>query len=95
MSEVSSLEVTAGVAVVATALSAFATFCPPMSDVLHGTDERTRRTLDFGQNAGAVATVATGVVLAWVTRSPMPLAVSIALGIGITFAYEFAFRREV
>lgn len=96
MSDVSSLELTAGVAVVATAISAFSAFCPPMADVLKDSrSTTTRKAVDFGQNAAAVATLSAGVVLSFVSHSPMPLVFAIAIAFGLSFAYEFAFRREI
>lgn len=96
MSEISSLELTAGVAVVATAISAFSAFCPPMSSVLlDSRSATTRKAVDFGQNAAAVATLSAGVVLSFVSSSPMPLVFALAIAFGLSFAYEFAFRREI
>lgn len=94
MAELSSLEITVAIGVVATALSAFPAFCPPMSDVLHHTDDKTRRAVEFGQNAGAIATLATGAVLSWVSRSPMPLVIALGISAAIAYAYEFAFQRS-
>lgn len=94
MSDVSSLGMTAAVAVVATGLTAFSTFCPNMPDVLaDGRSPAVRRAVDFGQNAASLATLAVGLVLAYITRSPMPIVFALGLAFAASFAYEFAFRR--
>lgn len=95
MTDVGSLELTAGVAVVATALSAFSAFCPPMTDVVNDHGMAHRAAVDFGQSAGAIATVSVGAVLAFLTHNPMPLVVAIAIGFLVAFAYEFALRKGV
>ncbi|MGW1743857.1 hypothetical protein ACWCPQ_34250 [Nocardia sp. NPDC001965] len=92
--EASSLGLTAGVAVVATGLTAFSTFCPGMPDVLNDIGSPSvRNAMQFGTNAASLATVSVGVVLAYITRSPMPLVFGLALAFAATFAYEIAFRR--
>lgn len=93
--ELSSLELTAAVAVVSTGISVFATFCPDLPKVL--ADNRShsvKSELSFGQNAAVVATVSVGTVLSFITKSPMPLVFAIAIAALMTFAYEFAFRKE-
>ncbi|ARK07710.1 hypothetical protein Toil_gp27 [Rhodococcus phage Toil] len=95
MAELSSLELTAATAVVSTAVAVFSTMCPPMQDVLGSQSDTTRKMVSFGQNAGAVATVSVGLVLSWITRSPMPAVFGIGISMLVMFAYEYAFRRAV
>jgi len=92
--ETSAAAITAGVAVVATGLTAFNTFCPNLPDVLaDGASPTVRRAVDFGQNAASLATIAIGLVLAYVTRSPMPVVFGLVFAFGTAYVYEIAFRR--
>lgn len=95
MAQVSDLELTAGVAIVSTAISLFTGFLPGLSEVLQ--DDRSpgmRGSLDFGQPTAAVATTSVGVVLSLVTKSIMPTVFALGISAIMWFAYEFAFRRE-
>lgn len=94
MAEISSLELTAGTAIVATGVSIFTQFLPGLNDVFN--DDGTagmRGTLDFGQPAAALATVSVGVVLSFVSKSIMPTVFALGISFALYIAYELAFRR--
>lgn len=94
MAEITSLELTAGVAIVSTAISLFSGFLPGLNDVLcDNGSSGMRGTLDFGQPTAAVATVSVGVVLSLLTKSIMPTVFSLGISAILWMIYEFAFRR--
>lgn len=93
MREVTSLELTAGTAVVSTALSVFVAFMPSILDVLHdpgSTDMR--RAVSFGQDTGTVSTLTVGILLTALTRSPLPLVFAVGVSALMWLAYEYAYR---
>lgn len=94
MSEITSLELTAGVAVVTTALSVFSGFLPGLNDVFSDQySDSMRGALDFGQPTAAIATTSVGIALSFFTRSIMPTVFALGISAFMWFVYEFAFRR--
>jgi hypothetical protein len=96
MSEISSIELTAGTAIVATAVSMFACCLPGLHDVLQDNSSTgMRETLNFGQSTAAIATTSIGVVLSVFTKSLMPTIFALGISALLWFVYEFAFRRVI
>lgn len=96
MPDVSSLELTAGTAIVATAVSIFSCCLPGLNDVLHDNSSGGMRdTLNFGQTTAAIATTSIGIVLSIFTKSLMPTIFALGISAMLWFVYEFAFRRTV
>lgn len=96
MAELSSLELTAGVAVIATALSMMTSCIPDMDDVLlDGQTGAMRGILDFGLPTTTIATTSVGVVLSFFTRSIMPTIFALGISAAVWAAYEIAFKKVI
>lgn len=94
MAELSTLELEAGVAIVAAGISMFGGFLPGLSDLLGDAQtDGMRGCLDFGQPAAALATVAVGVVLSFATKSIMPTLFALGISAALWLVYELAFQR--
>jgi hypothetical protein len=94
MPELTSLELTAGVAIVSTAISVFGGFLPGLSDVLNDNcSDGMRSNLNFAQPTAAIATTSVGVVLSLVTKSIMPTVFAVGISAMLWLVYEFAFQR--
>lgn len=95
MREVSSLELTAGTAVISVAVSMMAACSPNINDVLSDVTGTTRAGVDFGQQATAVATVSVGLLLAYATGSLIPVLYAFAIAFGMSLVYEYAYRKGI
>lgn len=94
MAQISDLELTAGVAIVSTAISLFTGFLPGLNDVLNDDcSPEMRGNLDFGQPTAAIATTSVGIVLSLVTKSIMPTIFALGISLLLYLTYEIAFRQ--
>lgn len=96
MAEISSTALTAGTAVASLGLSAFASFMPELREVMnddHSPDMKNE--CRFGATSSAVATLSVGVVLAYLTKSLVPVFVALGISAILFAVYDFAYQKGI
>lgn len=77
-------------------MSGFSTFLPPLREIRQAskTDDTMRNDVRNGQVAAAILALGVGVLMSWLSQSPMPLYVGIAATLLYATIYELALRDE-
>lgn len=72
---------------------AYQAFLPRLADVRKGDDPDTRADVVLGQFTAGGVSLLVGVLLSWMTGSPVPVMVSVMMALLIGFAYHYAMSR--
>lgn len=75
-------------------VTAYSFLLPRLQEVRRASDEDMRRDVMLGQFAAGALSLATGVLLSWMTSSPYPTYTALFIAAVIASAYQMALKQE-
>lgn len=75
-------------------VAAYSFLLPRLQDVRRGSDPDIRNDVYTGQVAAGALSLATGVLLSWMTGSAYPAYTALFIATVIALAYQYALRQE-